>query len=43
MKVQITVEKESFSHKVFSLIGHVEGILENTFGKKNVKREIGTE
>jgi len=40
MKVAITIEKDTFSNKELSLIAHVQGVLENLFGKKAVKREI---
>jgi hypothetical protein len=40
MKITLTIEKETFSDKEFSLIAHVQGVLENLFGKKAVKRKI---
>lgn len=42
MKVTLTIEKDKFSPVEFSLIAHTQGILENTFGKKAVKRDIDT-
>lgn len=43
MKITLTIEKDAFSNKEFSLIAHVQGVLENLFGKKAVKRDIKTD
>ena len=43
MKVTITIEKDAFSNKEFSVIAHVQGLLENLFGRKAVKRDIKTD